>query len=398
MKLLFIQGGTRLKVDEEGNYYSDGNLNNKVWDRYKELCDELLIVLRSEHKVYKKEIALKEFNSLDKNNVKIYELDDLMRPKWRFFSIKYRNCVKKQIEKAVLECDKAIIRSAHNFYTLNAIKYCKKYNKPYLIEVAGYAFDGYWGHGDIYGKIVAIPYEILAKKSMYNAKYCVYVTNYSLQKNYPCLNNTLGCSDVEINDINENDLKKKLEKFNSLGDNDRIVLGTIGWVNMKLKGQHDVIKVLGKLKSMGIDNFEYQLVGLGNHDYLDSLIKKLDLENNVKILGAKPHEEVFKWLENIDVYIQPSYQEGLCRAVVEAMSKACPIIVSNAGGNPELANPKFVFKKGNHKQLENILMSLNSGILINEAKRSFNEAKNYKKERLDKKRKDFYEKFIEGSI
>lgn len=398
MKLLFIQGGTRLKKDEYENYYTDGNLNNKVWNRYKELCDELLIVLRSEKNIYKKELAQKKFNSLDTDKTQIYELDDLMRPKWKFFSIKHRKCVKKQIEQAIRECDKAIIRSAHNFYTLNAIKYCKKHKKPYLIEVAGYAFDGYWGHGDLYGKIVAIPYEVLAKKSMRNAQYCVYVTNYSLQKNYPCPNNALGCSDVEINNIDENDLLNKLEKFKSMKSNDKIVLGTIGWVNMKLKGQHDVIKVLGKLKAKGINNFKYQLVGLGDHKYLDTLIEKLNLKENVKILGPKPHNEVFDWLEEIDVYIQPSYQEGLCRAVVEAMSKACPIIVSNAGGNPELANKKFVFKKGNHKQLEKILLSLNSNVLIEESQRSFNESKKYQKDRLDKIRKDFYNKFLEGSM
>ena len=55
MKLLFIQGGTRLKEDEEGNFYTDGNLNNKVWNRYKNYCDELDILLRvDEKKIYQR--------------------------------------------------------------------------------------------------------------------------------------------------------------------------------------------------------------------------------------------------------------------------------------------------------------------------------------------------------
>lgn len=31
MKLLFVQGGTRIKKDTEGNFYTDGNFNLKVW-------------------------------------------------------------------------------------------------------------------------------------------------------------------------------------------------------------------------------------------------------------------------------------------------------------------------------------------------------------------------------
>ena len=189
MKLLFIQGGTRLKEDTDGNLYTDGNLNNKVWERYKSYCDELLILLRKEEKKYSNSEANEKFNKLNiDDKVKVKPLIDLMKPKKRFFSFKYRKLVKKEIERNIKECDKAIIRSAHNFYTLTAIKLCKKYNKPYLIEVAGYAFDGYWGHGDLYGKIVAYPYELLAKKAMREAKYCVYVTNYSLQKSIPYKN------------------------------------------------------------------------------------------------------------------------------------------------------------------------------------------------------------------
>ena len=61
---------------------------------------------------------------------------------------------------------------------------------------------------------------------------------------------------------------------------------------------------------------------------------------------------MFKFYENIDVYIQPSYQEGLCRSIVEAMSKACPVVCSDAGGNYELIQEEFIFHKGNSKALQ----------------------------------------------
>ena len=101
MKLLFVQGGTRLKKDNKGNYYTDGNLNDSVWNRYKNYSDELLILLRSEERVYSVEEAKKKFNGINLKNTKIFEIPDLMRPKKRFFSFTWRNKAKKVIEDAV---------------------------------------------------------------------------------------------------------------------------------------------------------------------------------------------------------------------------------------------------------------------------------------------------------
>ena len=393
MKLLFIQGGTRLKKDKDGVYYTDGNFNNNVWNRYKKYCDELLLVLREEEKIYEPSFAKSKFNFVDDNCMTIFNVPDLMRPPFRFFSFKYRKIVTKKIESAIKLCDKAIIRSAHNFYTLTAVRLCKKYNKPYLIEVAGFAFDGYWFHGDLFGKIVALPYELLAKSAMKDADYCVYVTQKALQNRYPCKNKTLGCSDVELYKFDDADLNSRIERLKNNKEN-KFILGTIGWLNVKFKAQKDVIKVLYNLKKQGFTNFEYQLVGLGNSAFLEKLVKKYELDNCVKIIGPLPHEKVFDWLEKIDIYIHPSYTEGLCRAIVEAMSKACPIIVSDAGGNSELANSKYVFKKRSTKQLEKILKNITNADLIEEAMRSFNKSKEFNKKALDKVRNDFYEMFI----
>ena len=102
MKLLFIQGGTRLKEDTDGNLYTDGNLNNKVWERYKSYCDELLILLRKEEKKYSNSEANEKFNKLNiDDKVKVKPLIDLMKPKKRFFIFKYRKLVKKEIERNI---------------------------------------------------------------------------------------------------------------------------------------------------------------------------------------------------------------------------------------------------------------------------------------------------------
>lgn len=51
MKLLFIQGGSRLKQSEDGRWFTDSNFTKEVWQRYMDLCDEFVIILRQE-KIY----------------------------------------------------------------------------------------------------------------------------------------------------------------------------------------------------------------------------------------------------------------------------------------------------------------------------------------------------------
>lgn len=127
---------------------------------------------------------------------------------------------------------------------------------------------------------------------------------------------------------------------------------------------------------------------------LKKLIKKYELEKEVKIIGALPHDEVFKWLENIDIYIQPSYMEGLCRAIVEAMSKACPVICTDAGGNFELIEEKNIYKQRDIFGLMKILENINNEELKKNAIYNYNKSRKYTASLLNEKRDVFYSKFI----
>ena len=131
---------------------------------------------------------------------------------------------------------------------------------------------------------------------------------------------------------------------------------------------------------------------------LKKLIKKYGLDKEVKIIGALPHNEVFKWLENIDIYIQPSYMEGLCRAIVEAMSKACPVICTDAGGNFELIEEKNIYKQRDIFEFIKILENINNEELKKNAVYNYNKSRKYTANLLNEKRNIFYSKFIKENI
>lgn len=393
MKLLFIQGGTRLKQDTEGNWYTDGNFNDSVWRRYTSVCNELTVVLRKENSIYKPENAKKKFNQFDTNSINLVPIEDIYKPVTKYFNPVLRNRVYDTIKKEIEKVDRVIIRSVITYYTISALEICQKLNKPYLIEVTGVAWDANWYHS-LHGKLTAYSTEQGVKKRLKNAPYALYVTQSELQQRYPCNGKTVGCSNVELDSIDKFALGHRRERIEA-GSN-LVVIGTIGGYKLKTKGQILVIKALGQLKRKGITNIEYQLVGGGENDYLSYEAEKQGVLEQVKFLGSMPHGKIFEWLDGIDIYVQPSYQEGLCRSVVEAMSRACPVICSDACGERELADERFIFKRGDWKTLAKRIEDMISSkdVLLSEAERSYKKSFDYQKTVLDARRRNFFLDFI----
>lgn len=391
MKLLFVHGGSRIKKDQNGKLYVDGNLNNQIFQRYLNYCDELTFFIREEEQIYDVEFAKKKFNSIMEDpRFKILTTVDLMTPKTRALNPLVRAKIRRDLKRAIAAADKVIVRDPGNFYTINASRIAKKMNKPLLVEVASDIYDSYWYHGTKLGKIVAKHYDNQARKIIKNADYAAYVTEKFLQSRYPSNGKCLACSDVEIPEPNQKILLDRLEKINQ--NKDKIVLGTIGFVHIRWKGQQDVIRAMKKLKDKGY-KIKYQLVGIGDNSYLKNLAAELGLENEVEFIGGLPHDDVIEWLKNIDIYIQPSYTEGVCRALVEAMSMACPTITSDGGGNIELCNPGFVFPHGDLQQIEEVITKMTQEERRKYAKINFERSAKYSKNLLDQKRNQFYYQF-----
>ena len=50
--------------------------------------------------------------------------------------------------------------------------------------------------------------------------------------------------------------------------------------------------------------------------------KKMNVSNFIQFDGTLPSgQKVYDWLDEVDIYLQPSFQEGLPRALIEAMSR-----------------------------------------------------------------------------
>lgn len=393
MKILFIQGGSRLKQDTEGNWYTDPNFNDDVWKRYVDLADSLTILLRRERKVYTKEYALQKFNKvLDDSRIRIVPLVDFTESKLSMLNPFVYKEIKRVIFAEVQKADKCFIRSGSH-YTRVAYDACIKYHKPYLFEATGFAYESFSHHSFI-GRIIANKVENDYRLMARDAVQATYVTSEALQKRYPCASGKMiGVSNVQLSALDDSILTKRLKKIQNRQSSDTIVLGTAAFLDVKWKGQYLVIKALAELKRQGYTNFRYELLGMGTGQELIKLAESLGVKDEVKVIGAVPHSKVFEWLDSLDIYIQPSFQEGLCRAIIEAMSRGLPVVCSNTGGNYELIDNDYIFDCGDYNKMSSLLINIQDH-LSEQSKKNFEESKKYEKSMLDSRRKAFFREFV----
>ena len=365
-------------IEDNGKYYTKDGLNQEALDEYMQRFGDLTIVSR-----------LEEINDLNKKYIN--EKNSISNIKFVGVKHRYENAV-EQVKKTMNETELAIVRLP-SFIGNIAVFYARKFKKKYFIEYVGSAFSTLWYHS-FTGKIIAPFISIINKIEIKNAPYVLYVTKDYLQSKYKTKGKFISCSDVKLDKIDKKKLEKRLEKIKNKGKNEKIILGTLAAIHIKYKGHRFVLKAISDLKKQGYTSIEYQVVGSGEQGYLKKLANKYNVDDCLKIVGQLPHDDVFSWLEHIDIYIQPSETEGLSRAIIEAMSVSCPIIASSAGGNSELINSNYIFKNRNVKQLEEKIKNMinNKEIMKNSARENFQNAKQYDKEILRLKREEFYKK------
>lgn len=377
MKGLFIHDHRFPK--NESVYYHSYGFDNEFFNRYMEIFNEFGILAR-------------EINLPAKQTGTTLTVDEnvefLTISSYKKLKSKYIN--KKIVEK-INESDYLVIRLP-SILGIHAIRIAVKLNKPFIIELVGCPWDAYW-NSQISKKIFAPIITLLTRKSIKNARYVVYVTDEFLQNRYPTHGKSISCSNVTIPTVEDSSLQKRLKKIRDFKKYQKIVIGTCATIDAIYKGQQYVIKAISELKRRGY-KVEYQLVGGGDSSYLKDIAVKYGVEKEVKFLGKLKHEDVFNWLDEIDIYVQPSLTEGLPRSVIEAMSRGCPVFGSNAGGIPELVDKDFIFKKGSTSEICQTFMKFSVETMTNQANVNHENSKKYLKALLYKRRVDFFREFM----
>ncbi|KAF1085946.1 putative glycosyltransferase EpsD [Sporotomaculum syntrophicum] len=135
------------------------------------------------------------------------------------------------------------------------------------------------------------------------------------------------------------------------------VITMIGRVNRE-KGYHDLVEALRQINDM-----PWQALFIGpDEGFLTNLKKQIDdagLQQRILLLGQR--SDISDLLAITDVYVLPSYREGLPRSLIEAQSMGIPCVATDIRGCREVilaGSTGYLIKPGDSRSLSEVLRKL----------------------------------------
>lgn len=173
-----------------------------------------------------------------------------------------------------------------------------------------------------------------------------------------------------------------------------LFLGLIGF----RKGLFDLLTVLEKNHDFD-SRIQLTIGGNGEVDRLQQVIADNHPAGNVEFAGWVTGDKKQQLLRECDVYILPSYHEGLPISILEAMASGKPIISTTVGGIPEVVVPGkngWLFAPGDLEALHNILQEVtgNRDVLRQYGQKSFEMSAAYTPEAVMSSLRSLYDEML----
>lgn len=105
---------------------------------------------------------------------------------------------------------------------------------------------------------------------------------------------------------------------------------------LRTKGVYELIQALALLEQ---EDAELHIVGGGPElAGITQLVAELGLQHQVILHGRLPHEKVGLLLQQSQLLVLPSYQEGVPNVIMESMACGVPVVATAVGGIPEVVS------------------------------------------------------------
>lgn len=104
------------------------------------------------------------------------------------------------------------------------------------------------------------------------------------------------------------------------------------------KGVFDILRGLAAHREEAEGRMMLHIGGNRNEKQLLDTIRENGLDNIVRFEGWVSGQKKLELLNRADIYILPSFNEGLPISILEAMSYGCPVISTPVGGIPEVVD------------------------------------------------------------
>ncbi len=299
---------------------------------------------------------------------------------------------RRQITEEILRAvpaDAAVIARVPSVSGTLLLQAMQRAGRPYAVEVVADPQDAF-APGAFSHRLRPVfrywfPRQL--RKQCAGAQAAAYVTADALQRRYPCPFHAVGVSDVNIP---VETLSPTPRQFSAGGPRTLLSVGSMAQL---YKSQDVLIDAVAQCISEGLE-LRLEFVGDGRHrDDLRLRAADLHLGGRVRFWGQLPAGEAIRErLDSADIFVLPSRQEGLPRAMVEAMARALPCIGSTVGGIPELLPEEDMVPPGDRQALARKIheVATDPVRLSAMSARNLLLAGDYRADLLDEKRREFY--------
>lgn len=158
----------------------------------------------------------------------------------------------------------------------------------------------------------------------------------------------------------------------------------------KHKNHKNLLLAANKLKKQTNIDINFVFVGSQKNAYQDllNLIKDLNLENQVKILGYVSNEKMVFLYHNARALVMPTFFGPTNIPPIEGMAMGCPVAVSDIYGMPEqIGNAGLKFNPNNVNEIADILLRLwnDDGLCKRLTEKGYEQAKKFTQDEFNKK-------------
>jgi glycosyltransferase involved in cell wall biosynthesis len=378
----------------DGRVWTPTTFACNFWQRYLEVFDSVRVVAR----VQDVPDVPNGCRRADGENVTFASVPHYVGP-WQFALRVWS--VTWAVQEAVTSQDAVILRVPSTLANL-LVPVLRKRGQPFGLEVVGDPWDVFspgafkWPW----------PVRVLArfwftralKQQCREAAAVAYVTKFALQRRYPP-NPTAFVTDFSSVELLPSDFVPVPRTFgNKKGP---FTLITVGSLAQMYKGVDVLIDAVALCIKEGWD-IRLLIVGEGRHrPDLEAQSRERKIEDRVRFLGQLPAgEPVRAQLDQADLFILASRQEGLPRAMIEAMARGLPCIGTTVGGIPELLPPEDLVPPNDPyalaAKIKEVLRSPER--MARMSMRNLQKAQEYREEVLQARRRAFYQAVKEITV